>query len=663
MREEIFLIDLLTNAVIEAPAANYVEIQRMNMERQSRSALFQHPDSKVTFNKLALGQETLLKFETGIAESVWDRFKGVIVFEIFVQANEVQERIFEFSMTTHENLSDRGWKRHEVDLDKYKNSTISLIFSTKALNSSKYAWSAWANPAISHLKPKKQREIRKDTHRHLFIITADAMSKRFFGCYGSREVKTPHIDRLAEESVIFDDAWSNSTTTPGSYATLWSGLHPKNHHLISEWGPFPAGVPSLPVIFNGHGYHTAMFTGEAELSHPKFGFSSLFNETHGAIANPAQDGAITIRNFEKWLQQRPDKPLMTWLQFFDTHPPNLPPGEYSAKYYSGDPEKTGSEPEKVNRVYGIESMVEFDRTLPWIKKGMLSGQASYRFWETIRAFKGKQKTGPDLYEHLKHMNPKARLEMKDADFGKWLESQVSKIENDRTTSPEFIDWIEYVQKELAFIQGGIINWLKNVKDFNYPISQYKGCMTYFDHLVGKFTEILKRERIYENSTIIIVSPHGEILSYDDAIFHHHMPHPNVLSIPMIIKMAGENRPARIKGIMNLMDLSPTIAEMFFGDNPFITDGVSRWKNIIAGSEIPEKFSIAFDIANTLKSVASPPHFYFRADDEYIITPTKYGHAGDDFLFKITDDEYGLEALEGHEEIKAILKEKLKEFDL
>ncbi|MFO7614549.1 MAG: sulfatase-like hydrolase/transferase [Bacteroidales bacterium] len=662
MKNLLYLTDFLSEAEILAPAENYVEIQRMNLSRQSRSALFQHPNAEVEFKNIFIGDNASLAFETGIAESVWDKFSGTVIFTISIAFQEKEDKIFETSLSPGSFPEHRKWHNHQVDLGKYARKSVNLKFITKAVHSSAYAWAAWAEPCITHEIPETKKVLRKTEYKNLFVITADAMSRRFFGCYGSPEVKTPNIDEFANESIVFDEAWSNSTTTPGSYATLWSGLHPKNHRLISEWGPFPQGVAGLPLIFNGRGYHTVMFTGEAELSHSRFGFSSLFNESHGAIANPAQDGAITIRKFGRWLQQRPDKPILCWLQFFDTHPPNLPPVEFAGLYYSENPEEVINEPDKVQRVFGIESLVEFERSMTWLAEGRLSGQLRHRLWETIRALKGMQSTGPDLYEHLKHMNPKTRLGMKDYQFGLWMEEKLVYIEQNKSTPPEFLKWINYVRQELAFIQEGIISWLKNVKDFRYPVSQYKSCMTYFDHLFGQFINILKHEGLYDKSTIVLVSPHGEILSYDDAIFHHHMPHPNVLSIPMIIKMAGQDVSARIKGIMNLSDLSPTITEMFFGDNPFITNGVSRWKNIIAGTEIPEKFSIAFDIGNTLKSVAYPPYFYFRADDEFIITPTKYGHAGEEFLFKITDDEYGLMPLSGHDDIKALLRERLREFE-
>lgn len=487
------------------------------------------------------------------------------------------------------------------------------------------------------------------------------MSKRFFGCYGSEDMKTPNIDELASESIVFNDAWSNSTTTPGSYATIFSGLHPAHHKLDSEWGPYPKGIKSLPEVFNGQGYHTTMFSSEAELSRSKFGFSKLFDEVHGAIANPAQDGAVTIRTFEKWLNERPDKPFMSWLQFFDTHPPNLPPKKYSKEYYQGDPTKIENKPEDVKRVFGIESLVELNRSLPWIKKGILAAQPRHRFLETVRAFRGEQETGPDIYEHLKNLPPKARLNMDDKEFGNWLHDQINILIEGQKPKAEFIDWIEYVKKELEFIQEGIISWLKDVTDFDYPVSQYKACMAYFDELMGKLIGSLKKHGIFDQSTIVLVSPHGEILKYDDAVFHHHFPHPNVLSVPLILKTKNQKYKGKINGVVNLQDMAPSLTELFGMENKLETDGVSLVKNIITGSDITNDFSIGYDLCHALKSVAQPPYFYFRADEDYIMTPTKYGKAGDEFLFRLTDDENGIKEVSDNDQKKSDLRKKLDEF--
>lgn len=82
MTDKIFLIDLLKDAEIQAISENYVEIQSMNQERQTRSAIFQHPDSTIRFRSVCLGSHPKFSFETGIAESVRERFEGVVFFSI-----------------------------------------------------------------------------------------------------------------------------------------------------------------------------------------------------------------------------------------------------------------------------------------------------------------------------------------------------------------------------------------------------------------------------------------------------------------------------------------------------------------------------------------------------------------------------------------------------
>jgi len=60
-----------------------------------------------------------------------------------------------------------------------------------------------------------------DRQNHLLIVMADQLTALALGCYGHREVKSPHINRLAAEGVLFESAYSSSPLcTPARYAFM-----------------------------------------------------------------------------------------------------------------------------------------------------------------------------------------------------------------------------------------------------------------------------------------------------------------------------------------------------------------------------------------------------------------------------------------------------------
>ncbi len=58
----------------------------------------------------------------------------------------------------------------------------------------------------------------------LFIIADDA-SRNSFGAYGAKYVETPHFDRLADEGVLFTNAYNNNPKCAPARACLLTGRY------------------------------------------------------------------------------------------------------------------------------------------------------------------------------------------------------------------------------------------------------------------------------------------------------------------------------------------------------------------------------------------------------------------------------------------------------
>ena len=78
------------------------------------------------------------------------------------------------------------------------------------------------------------------------------------GCYGSKAVKTPNIDRLAREGMLFRNAFAATAMCVPSRATLYTGLYPMRHGAWPNHSRVHDGVRSLPHYLEPLGYRVAV---------------------------------------------------------------------------------------------------------------------------------------------------------------------------------------------------------------------------------------------------------------------------------------------------------------------------------------------------------------------------------------------------------------------
>lgn len=91
----------------------------------------------------------------------------------------------------------------------------------------------------------------------LFIPVDDLRPE--LGCYGNQIIKTPNIDRLASNGMIFTRAYCQQAVCNPSRASLLTGLRPDTLQVWDLQTPFRANLPNavtLPQYFKANGYQT-----------------------------------------------------------------------------------------------------------------------------------------------------------------------------------------------------------------------------------------------------------------------------------------------------------------------------------------------------------------------------------------------------------------------
>jgi len=124
---------------------------------------------------------------------------------------------------------------------------------------------------------------------NIIYILADDLGYGHLGCYGQKEILTPHLDRMAAEGMRFTDHYAGSALCAPSRCVLITGLHTghcfiRNNKPLPVEGnvPIPAGSQTIPKLLKKAGYATACI-GKWGLGYPgsegdpnKQGFDHFF---------------------------------------------------------------------------------------------------------------------------------------------------------------------------------------------------------------------------------------------------------------------------------------------------------------------------------------------------------------------------------------------------
>ena len=81
--------------------------------------------------------------------------------------------------------------------------------------------------------------IEKPTKPNIIYILADDMGVYDLGCYGQQMIKTPNIDKMAAEGILFTQHYAGSTVCAPSRGTLMTGLHTGSGYIKGNFAMEP----------------------------------------------------------------------------------------------------------------------------------------------------------------------------------------------------------------------------------------------------------------------------------------------------------------------------------------------------------------------------------------------------------------------------------------
>jgi choline-sulfatase len=179
---------------------------------------------------------------------------------------------------------------------------------------------------------------------NVILITIDTLRADHVGCYGAQTVKTPTLDGLAHDGVVFERAISQVPLTWPSHAVILTGTYPFQNGVQDFTGqPLAPQFRSVAQAFQQAGYVTGAVVSAFVLDRSwglarGFGF---YDDAFSAEAFEKKDTGLVDRRAGEsvahaiaWLKKTPRRPFFLWLHLYDPHSPYDPPEPFRSEYRS-----------------------------------------------------------------------------------------------------------------------------------------------------------------------------------------------------------------------------------------------------------------------------------------------------------------------------------------
>jgi tetratricopeptide (TPR) repeat protein len=192
-------------------------------------------------------------------------------------------------------------------------------------------------------------ELRVPDGSPLVLISVDTLRSDRLPAYGYDGVKTPAIDRLRRDGILFERAYTHIPLTLPAHTSLLTGLLPPTHGVRDNLGyrVDAAATPLLQQSLKEAGYATGAGVSALVLQRSTgigTGFDFFqddieFVTTGVGIQSLQRPGAETLDAVRPWLRSVADGPFFLFFHIFEPHSPYEPPPEYASRYpdpYDGE---------------------------------------------------------------------------------------------------------------------------------------------------------------------------------------------------------------------------------------------------------------------------------------------------------------------------------------
>jgi arylsulfatase A-like enzyme/Tfp pilus assembly protein PilF len=177
---------------------------------------------------------------------------------------------------------------------------------------------------------------------NVVLITLDTLRADHVGTYGNAQVRTPHLDRLASEGVVFEQAMTSAPLTLPAHSSIFTGQFPPRHGVRDNGGFFlgPDQV-TMAELLSDQGFETGATVGAFVLD-SKWGLDQGFATYQDdfdmskvkamSLASIRRPGNEVVDLALKWMDGVAGQRFFSWLHLYDPHAPYVAPEPFKSQF-------------------------------------------------------------------------------------------------------------------------------------------------------------------------------------------------------------------------------------------------------------------------------------------------------------------------------------------
>tara|TARA_B110000902_G_scaffold10929_1_gene13181 strand:- start:1086 stop:2501 length:1416 start_codon:yes stop_codon:yes gene_type:complete len=356
---------------------------------------------------------------------------------------------------------------------------------------------------------------------NIIFIAVDDLRPQL-NCYGKSQIISPNIDYLASNSYTYENAVCNFPVCGASRASLLTGLRPNKNRFKSFRTRMDEDADDVLTIgewFKSNDYFTLSL---GKISHHT-------NDSPESWSIPAWRGEKNWRDY-----QTKENIFAAKTNDNNGAAKAFEIGENLNDDY-GDTKMVNKAIEKLDEL--TEKEQPFFMALGFLKPH-LPFNAPKKYW--------------DLYNEKDIELASNRYQPENSpDISMHKYGELRKYTN--IPSDFNLDVPDSTQKKL--------------------IHGYYACVSYIDDEIGKLIKHLKKLEIYDNSIIVLWGDHGWQLG-EHNLWAKHCNYQTSLKVPLLIKYPKQKTQKRIRSVVELLDIYPTLCELSNIDKPNHLQGKS-----------------------------------------------------------------------------------------